>query len=314
MKLFLCNTPLQALIASRIIATESIKLHDCAVLYVCDRLNAKANSAFVKISPLVKYAKLIEKARSISGVRCMRKFISQIGPVDEIFVACIDDSLAHYAISFTNGATLKTFDDGTANIIPSSSYFGKAGSRGVRGSLLKIFHRINGNRYSLEMVKAESKTHYTIYDRFSNVMKNTKFITLFEVSESNRDLCSVFTGVEFKDYCKTKGESELLIGKVRNFLSTLPGDVIYMGNLGVDEHQFPEHVVDRDLIVEETVISVINKYKRVDLYGFADLPQNLFMDKAGVTVKPVSAKELAPEVVKCVKRLSEISGSEVVEI
>lgn len=302
------------MIASRIIATESIKLHECSVLYVCDKFNAKANAAFVNISPLVKFAKFIEKARSISGVRCMRKFISQIGPVDEIFVACIDDTLAHYAISFTNGATLKTFDDGTANIIPSSPYFGEQGSSGLRRSLLKIFHRINGNRYSLDMVKDESAAHYTIYDKFPNVMKNTNFIPLYDAGVQKPELCSVFTGVDFRDYCKTKAESDLLIGKVGSLLKKLPGDVIYLGNLGGNGNHFPEYVVDRDLIVEETVMSIINKYNKVDLYGFADLPQNLFMDKEGVTVKPVIANELAPEVSKCVERLSQISSHPVVRI
>lgn len=314
MKLFLCNTPLQTLIASRIIEIENIQLHDCALLYVCDSTNKKAHKGFVTMSSLVKYARFVSPARSISGIQKIRRFIKQIGNIDEIFIACIDDSLAHYAISFSNCGTIKSFDDGTANIVKSSPYFERNVRGGIRALLLGVLHRANGNRYSLERIKFESVVHYSIYDKFKNVMSNVKNISLYDSDKNKKDMCSVFTGVNYNGYCNDHEEASSLRSKVRDFLKVLPGDVIYIGNIKKDKSHFHDHIVDRDLIVEETVMSVIDRYKKVDLYGFADLPQNLFMDKEGVTVKPVIAKELSPEVAMCVGRLSEISGTEAVEL
>lgn len=314
MKLFLCNTPLQAMIAARIIDNESLDLHDCSLLYICDEVNDKAHSAFVKLSSLMKFAKLISGARSISGVRKMRKFISSIGKVDEIFVACIDDSLAHYAISFTKGAIIKTFDDGTANITSTSRYFLGKGITGLRAALLKAFHFINGNRYNLDLVKAESALHYSIYKDFDNVMNNVKHIELLGQHDEKRKLCNIFTGVDYHEYCKSKVDADALKERIRTKLRSLDGDIIYIPFNKSDEMFFSDYVIDRDLITEEIVISSICRYEMVYLYGFADLPQNLFMDKDNVKVMPVYSHELIQEVAACVNKLSYRSGSEVVTV
>lgn len=312
MKLFLCNTPLQAMIAARIIDEEGLSLHECSLLYVCDGLNDKIHSSFVRLSSFMKYAKLIHRARSLSGVRRMRKFISSIGNVDEIYVACIDDSLAHYAISFTKGATIKTFDDGTANITPSSRYFTGRSGLGFRSALLKAFHALNGNRYNLKLVKSESVLHYSIYNGFDNVMDNVKHIELIGPHEIKSKVCSVFTGVNYTGYCKSKDYSDALKERVRIMLGELQGDVIYIPFDMEDRKFFVDHVIDRDLIAEEIVMSIIDRYEMVYLYGFADLPQNLFMDKKNVTVMPVCSSELIDDVVSCVNTLSYRSGSDVV--
>lgn len=307
-KLFLCNTPLQLLIASRIIATESIQLHDCAVLYVCDRFNAKANSALVKVSSLVKYATLIEKARSISGVRDMRKFISMIGPVDEIFVACIDDSLAHYAISFTNGATLKTFDDGTANILPGSSYFNDKKKGSVRALALSMFHRLNGNRYDMQKVKNESQVHYSIYTKYENAMSNVAHIEIFNEEQKKKDECHLFNGVNYVDYCKNKNDANSLKMRVLNFLKSTSGDTIYISPGDKDNRLFNEFIVKNDLIDIEYLESLRGRYSVVNIYGFADYLQNISIDIEGVVVRPIISSLLLDEVNTCSDVLSSRCG------
>ncbi|HDC4355669.1 TPA: hypothetical protein O8L49_002486, partial [Enterobacter cloacae] len=141
MKLFLINTPLQAIIAARIIELEQLELHDCSLVYVCDEINEKYTNSYLKIASLNKFSTFIPDIRSISGIKKLRSFIKNIGIIDCVYLACIDDTIAHYAISFANSPTLKTFDDGTANILPGSSYFIDKKTGSIRSSVLKLFHR-----------------------------------------------------------------------------------------------------------------------------------------------------------------------------
>ncbi|MEL7748233.1 glycosyltransferase family 52 [Enterobacter cloacae] len=304
MKLFLCNTPLQAMIAARIIDNESLDLHDCSLLYICDEVNDKAHSAFVKLSSIMKFAKLISGARSISGVRKMRKFISSIGKVDEIFVACIDDSLAHYAISFTKGAIIKTFDDGTANITSSSRYFLGKGRTGLRAALLKAFHFINGNRYNLDLVKAESVLHYSIYKDFDNVMNNVKHIQIFGDEPIKKGVCHLFNGVNYSNYCKSKKDAKSLKSKIYSFLKSLDGDVIYSSVSEKDQQIFSNYIVKHELIDIEYVNSLRQRYKVINIYGFADYMQNLLIDEPGIVIHPIYSDLLLGEVNECSRVLS----------
>ncbi len=234
----------------------------------------------------------------------MRKFISSIGNVDEIYVACIDDSLAHYAISFTKGATIKTFDDGTANITPSSRYFTGRSGLGFRSALLKAFHFINGNRYNLDLVKAESVLHYSIYKDFDNVMNNVKHIQIFGDEPIKKGVCHLFNGVNYSNYCKSKKDAKSLKSKIYSFLKSLDGDVIYSSVSEKDQQIFSNYIVKHELIDVEYVNSLRQRYKVINIYGFADYMQNLLIDEPGIVIHPIYSDLLLGEVNECSRVLS----------
>lgn len=304
MKLFLINTPLQAVIVARIIELEKIELHGCSLIYVCDDINAKHLHSYSKIASLFKFSTFISNARSISGIKDLRAFIRNLGCVDCIYLACIDDSIAHYAISFTNGAKLKTFDDGTANISPNSSYFNDRKKGNFRSFALKIFHRLNGNTYDMQKVKDDSLVHYSIYSKYENVMNNVEHIELFEKDQTKKDTCHLFNGVNYVDYCNSNSDAKLLKKKIGDFLKTIEGDVIYISENEKDEYIFGDFIVRNELIDVEYLESLRKRYKVINIYGFADYLQNLFLDEPGIVIRPINSDLLLAEVNECSSVLS----------
>ncbi|HBC9222051.1 glycosyltransferase family 52 [Enterobacter cloacae] len=304
MKLFLINTPLQAIIAARIIELEQLELHDCSLVYVCDEINEKYTNSYLKIASLNKFSTFIPDIRSISGIKKLRSFIKNIGIIDCVYLACIDDTIAHYAISFANSPTLKTFDDGTANILPGSSYFIDKKTGSIRSSVLKLFHRMNGNVYNMKKIKNESIVHYSIYPEFANVMNNVKHIQIFGDEPIKKDVCHLFNGVNYSNYCKSKKDARSLKSKIYSFLKSLDGDVIYTSVSEKDQQIFSNYIVKHELIDIEYVNSLRKRYKVINIYGFADYMQNLLIDDPGIVIHPIYSDLLLGEVNECSRILS----------
>lgn len=180
--LIMCVTPLQMLIAQRIIDLNSDRNFDLLVMvlndnekykYYYDGLKKKCLSSLYYISK--------------SGVGGFFDFIRKLKTNNlnknykELYLASIDSRHFQYIVSKSFLASVYTFDDGTANIIPSSLYY----SNTQPPRLKQYIWRLLGVKSYMEDIKARSQLHYTLYKNVPNIIKNTKYISLLPQIKSD---------------------------------------------------------------------------------------------------------------------------------
>lgn len=195
MNLIICYTPLQVLIAEKIIEKHPENQFYGVMIYVAkntkfayytERLKAKC-ADFFEMHQHTDRINLLKEIISLKSHFKGKKF-------DRVFVASINDLQIQFLLSAIQFDELYTFDDGTANIVNSSVYYQKEPDTFVR----KWINRLFRNKYSTQKLKSISKGHYTIYPNFTNIIKNTLPVHLFEgnkqVEHNNEKVVSLLLG------------------------------------------------------------------------------------------------------------------------
>ena len=213
--LIICKTPLQVLIAEKIIdlypnerfyGVMFPSVVNEKIEFYATRLKKKCNK-FVFINNKVK----------LFIILLFFKFINI--SLNNVFVASIDCILPQLIISKNTFKKLLTFDDGTANIVGSGYFYNeKIGSKKVR--FLKKIFKINKTMQDLKKI---STKHYTIYNEMPNIIDNTEFISLlptdFSINKSIKKI-KIFLGqpiFELKDglsYEEKKNKNKKYTSKV----------------------------------------------------------------------------------------------------
>lgn len=175
MNLILCYTPLQVLIAEKI-----IDLHPDERFYgvmLCPLKNAKFDYYAQRLAQ--KCDQFFSLVQRTDRIVLFRQLISlklkfSYKRFNDVFLASINDIQIQLILSSINFSKLYTFDDGTANIVPSSIYYQPEIDTLVRKTINKLLR----NKLSIEKIKAMSRLHYTIYPNIPNIIRNTKYISL----------------------------------------------------------------------------------------------------------------------------------------
>ena len=180
MNLIICYTPLQVLIAEKIIEKYPEQRFYGVMIYVSK--NAKFTHYTERLKK--KCADFFELHQHTDRISLIREIIALkfhfTGKTfDRVFVASINDLQIQFLLSSIYFNEIYTFDDGTANIVNSSVYYQKEPDTFVR----KWINRLFGNKYSVQKLKRLSKRHYTIYPDFNNIVENTLPVHLFEGSK-----------------------------------------------------------------------------------------------------------------------------------
>lgn len=169
MNLIICCTPLQVLIAEKIIAqfpdktfygvmlaTASNKKFD----FYRQRLASQCGPFFSMIQHKDRF-NLLKEILYLRARFCGKRF-------DQVFVANINDLQVHFLLSAIRFNQLNTFDDGTINIVKNSIFY----QDDVPTLKRKWLNCILGNQYSTPKLRALSQRHYTIYHGFENIIDN----------------------------------------------------------------------------------------------------------------------------------------------
>lgn len=181
MNLIICYTPLQVLIAEKIIEFHSSEPFYGAMIYVSknakfefysQRLEQKC-VGFFSLHQHTDRLNLLKEIMQIKSHFWGKKF-------DKVFVASINDIQIQFLLSSIKFNELYTFDDGTANIVDSSVYYVDEPNTPIRRSINYLFR----NKYSVERLKSLSKKHYTIYPNFKNIIDHIQPVDLFNQSEN----------------------------------------------------------------------------------------------------------------------------------
>lgn len=189
MNLIICCTPLQVLIAEKIIDMNPEKQFFGVMLHTVEnkkfdyykqRLQAKTDGFFSMLQHNDRWNLLKEivqlKAR-FSG----KQF-------DTVYFANFPELHIQFLLSAIEFKQLNTFDDGTVNIVKHSHFLNDDPDTLVR----KFINKVLGNKYSTATLRSLSAQHYTIYPDFPNIMPNTVAVNLMDnsiaVSESSESV------------------------------------------------------------------------------------------------------------------------------
>lgn len=175
--LFICLTPLQALMAQSLIRQTAPIAADLLMVCYAEADNAKFRHYFRETALLCRRADYV----LIPQGRWQREFILPrlIKNLDRqyaaIFAASIDNPCVQYPLSRLQFDRLETFDDGTANLYPSSILYHNPPQSLKR----KIINALQGMRYQTEDLRRLSQQHHTLYPNQSNIVAPTKPLILW---------------------------------------------------------------------------------------------------------------------------------------
>lgn len=181
----ICITPLQVLIAQRIVADFIPRPAAVIGLYMPYGDNDKHRHYYAKLRAVCDQAAFVE----LNNQNWPQRFIllSQIKhtmqdlklwqqPVASVYLASVDVLFLQFVIAKIKFKHLYTFDDGTANIFPHSSYHQPL----PKSFAMQYFKKLLGIRYrDVGAVLGASQAHYTIFPDEKNVITPTIPVTLY---------------------------------------------------------------------------------------------------------------------------------------
>lgn len=187
MNLIICCTPLQVLIAEKIIQMHPNESFFGVMLstvknekfdFYQARLEKKCSQFFTMQQHRERF-QLIKEIIYLKWTFGGKKF-------NKVFVANINDLEIQFLLSAIKFDELNTFDDGTANIVKQSILYQVE----TLGLNRKLINTLLGNKYSLDILRNLSSTHYTIYKDFPNIIENTVYVNLIELNNLNNNFIS----------------------------------------------------------------------------------------------------------------------------
>ena len=275
MNLIICMTPLQVLIAKKII--EDSESNGCIGIYMTYTDNKKHRHYYEVLKEFCESTSfiLLDNRNSIQRLRTYYTIKNQYNKLElpdkvikNIFFASIDTMFVQYVFSRINFNRLITFDDGTANIFQNSRYFIQQ-----KQSLSKIiFRKLIGLKLStIEDVKKLSTLHYSVYPDEKNIISNVKEVSLFNNklnrdNDSNFKIKRIILGQPLDSFIGA-GNYKNIVLKISKYLS-----VDYFFPHPRENVEFCEHlnVIDSELIIEDYLIKELeaNPNLRFELYTF----------------------------------------------
>lgn len=168
MHLIICYTPLQVLIAEKII--EQHPNETFFGVMICSAKNSKfdyySRQLATKCYDTLVMEQHIDRWNLFKELAYLKwKFCNK--SFEKVFVASINDLQIQTILSTIKFNQLFTFDDGTANIVPNSCFYIDEPNTKVR----KWVNRLFGNKFNVKKLKAISQGHYTIYPQFNNIIE-----------------------------------------------------------------------------------------------------------------------------------------------
>lgn len=175
--LIMCTSPLQMLIAEKIIELNPDKKFDLLVKAPIE--NVKYRYYYNKLNRLCSKSMY---CTSKGGLKNFLRYIIELKlnglniQYNSIYLASIDVMYFQYIISKNNKSDIFTFDDGLANIIPGSLYYLNSKPALTR----RVIWRMFGIKLYMEQIKKSALLHYTIYKDVPNIIKNVEFVELYK--------------------------------------------------------------------------------------------------------------------------------------
>lgn len=175
MNLIICCTPFQARLSKEIIKlSENDEFIQLMISPIDNQKHRYYYSLLADdcVESLFLYRKQSLISWLFSYIRIL--FFLRGKKIKKIYLSNINDELIHMIVDLFHNASIYTFDDGTANIIKSSSFY----YRKIKKTS-QILRCVLGVKTNTDYIKNNSKIHYTIYNNVSNIINNTYPVNIF---------------------------------------------------------------------------------------------------------------------------------------
>lgn len=281
--LIMCMTPLQILIAEKIITLNSNERFDLLVVALND--NKKYKTYFERVKKLcvnsLYYVQGKGRLVFFDYIKKLKKH-NLNNKYNNYYLAGIDSRHCQYILSKNKNPNIFTFDDGTANIITSSLYY----SNSKPNFLKRAGWGILGIKHYMKEIKEASLLHYTIYDGIPNIIDNKVYISLVSkeknIEQKTSEVVSFYLGQPLTEISKNFDLSYVI-----NNIDKLNIDYYYPHPR---EKSYPEgkfQLVDNPLIFEDYIVQFLEKYPdiAVEVFSFTStaLLNIMSLDRVKVT-------------------------------
>lgn len=285
--LLVCLTPLQMLIASKIVEQNPTSYD---VLCLSYNENEKYDYYFNELSQKcdLSWRFLVRSKSKIYRIFDFFRFNSFLSKLSDkkynnIYLASIDNPFFHILLSKINKNNIVTFDDGTANIYKGSNYYNYNNKGKIQNFVLNSL----GNIYNTKKVVKESFEHYSIYSNYSNIIDNVKFIPLFleeKIPISHKKI-KIFLGQPLGDL---KGSNTK---KIINFLIEIGVDYYFPHPRETEVYEEFKYI-KTSLIFEDYILNLLRDGYFVEIYTVLSTAALNVASLKNIRVKVLCEKDL----------------------
>ena len=272
--LFICITPLELLIAEKIIKYKRISKKNCKVIFFVDEINKRNNFYFNRIKKLSHNSQffLLNKFRYPIYFFKLNSLVKNCN-IKDIYMAAIDSPLIQFILSQNKHEKIFTFDDGIGNLT-------KKYNMDFKLSLLKKFlYWIVGNKYNKKKILLKSSDHFTIYkNKKNNFLKKSIYVgKIFnKIKFKGKKVCTLIIGPVFKDLFKPNEGKNLnyILNKYKFFLEKIAmKEKIYVINHPRElnfKYDFNNIInINSKYLAEDYILKILSKkFKKIYIYSF----------------------------------------------
>lgn len=174
--LFICLTPLQALIAQALIRQTAQpadllmvcypEAHNAKFQHYYQQTAAQCRRSHYHIVPAGKWQRALSLPRLLNGLD--RHYHT-------LYAASIDNPNVQYPASHLTFDRLETFDDGTGNLYPQSILYQSTPSLKRR-----LLNALQGIHHTTQSLRQLSRQHHTLYPNLPNIVHPTTPLQLWQ--------------------------------------------------------------------------------------------------------------------------------------
>lgn len=265
----MCLTPLQMLIANRVINLQRESADVVIMSY-------ESNSKYDYYIELIKRNKYVRQVNVIQlgNLSCMsrvktlreiQKFAKDSSHYRKIYLASIDNFYMQYLLSRLKFQSIFTFDDGTANIFKNSSYFNNVAT--FRSRIARVFL---GVRYNTFRIKTLSELHYSIYRGYDNIIPKVCFVDLYALNNQSNAYLSKGTKYIFLGQ-PINNSSDLTIEVFQRINRSGYSHLLYYSHpreslLGLEQKIGSDNLLYSNLVIEDFVSKQLEEGYSIEIF------------------------------------------------
>lgn len=283
MNLIICLTPLQMLIAEKIIQNKNLKNNILICLsyndsdkskYYYNRLSILCEESYFF---MINHSSLLKKIFSMSKLRLFLEKINK-KHFSGCYLASIDCPYIQLITSNIKYKNLHTFDDGTINLLEKSPYYHDK-KYSFFENVFRLLFSIND---TVSKYREKSLIHYTIFKNNRNIIDRTEFISLFDIQNVNQ-----FTHKKITKFFLGQPLFEIKVKKetLMEFLNQEQIDYYYPHPREVEKIESINYVIN-DKIFEDYLIDYLDKNPKetLEIYTFFSTAILNIKDISGIKV------------------------------
>lgn len=267
--LFICYTPLHVLIAQKVIQIEAIQ--NFVLVFYYQNNTEKTKFYYNKLAQMADEVFYIQKINSpFYTLKTLFSIAYKLNALliknPKVYAGNIKTIYSRLLIFLVGAKKINSFDDGMGNVCGEGYFYDD-----IKPTLKTQFLSLIGLDFSYSKIYSKIKKHYTIYTT-PNVMPNCYHINLFGfkdidkvISENSKTTVLLVSTLQEENLFPLQQEIKLYQYLIDTF------EVKYAIPHPLSKHErifdLSVTIIKSDLIAEEIIMELKNKYKHIKLIG-----------------------------------------------